>query len=94
MKSFFKLVPNPSKEDINSHSGTDKAIILVAAIITLIGGFLVVSPPDFSVLDRVPVVPSHQQLEAQRQMELQEQKAHPGEVLVPIYGSAPAQNPQ
>jgi hypothetical protein len=91
MKSLFKLVHNPDKAELNSHSGTDKAIILVAAIITLIGGFLIVSPPDFSVLDRVAIVPSHQQLEAQHQQEMLQQRAQKGEVLVPIYGASPAE---
>jgi len=82
MKSFFKLVHNPDKAELNSHSATDKAIILVAAIITLIGGFLIVSPPDFSILDKVPIVPSEQQLKA---MKAQEQQVPADEQLVPIY---------
>ncbi len=92
MKSFYKLVHNPSDKDLNSHSGTDKAIILVAAIVTLIGGFLIVSPPDFGVLDKVKIVPSQQQLDAMRQQESNEQRAQKGEVLVPIYGSAEKKN--
>ena len=74
----FKTETDPDKL-AERHGAFDKTVILVAFVISAIGLYLIFSPPDFSVLDKIP----QKYIAAP---DPQAERLPADEMLVPIYG--------